>query len=169
MSYTTEDKSEHISELQEYLRSIAFFEQKIPMIVPVGIFNHETSDAVKAFQDSYGLPATGNVDYETWNKIVTEYEIIKNKLMQPAAIMPFRSVNFRIQESDSGSEIYIIQVMLNKIADDYSNLINVEINGSYNKQTADAIKNFQKLCGIEENGIIDITTWNLLAKAFNAE
>ena len=45
----------------------------IPSIAADGIFGERTKDAVRKFQEVFGLPATGIVDYPTWYKIQEIY------------------------------------------------------------------------------------------------
>ena len=49
-----------------------------PEIRPVeigGIFDSDTRAAVIAFQSLYGLPVTGIVDEETWNRLSEVYQL----------------------------------------------------------------------------------------------
>ena len=49
-----------------------------PEIIPVEVgsaFGPDTTAAVIAFQTLYGLPATGIVNEETWNKISEVYQL----------------------------------------------------------------------------------------------
>ncbi len=49
-----------------------------PEIKPVeagGMFDSDTRAAVIAFQSLYGLPVTGVVDEETWNRLSEVYQL----------------------------------------------------------------------------------------------
>ena len=45
----------------------------IPKIRVDGIYGEETQRAVEIFQDIFGLPETGEVDYRTWYKVQEIY------------------------------------------------------------------------------------------------
>lgn len=169
MAYTDEDKKAHIKELQKYLRGISYKNTKIPKIIPDGIFSIETIDAVKAFQNEYGMPVTGEVDERTWNALVTEFDNVTKMYAKPQCITPFQFPDYVLKSGDRGYLIYIIQSMLNTIAENYNNLIKVTINGEFDAQTENAVKILQKLSGINQTGIIDVNTWNILAKTYSVQ
>ena len=50
MPYTPEQKKKHVREFQRYLQGIAYYNHKIPLIIPDGYFGKETETAVRAFQ-----------------------------------------------------------------------------------------------------------------------
>jgi peptidoglycan hydrolase-like protein with peptidoglycan-binding domain len=55
--------------MQQQLNRIAQNYPAIPKIAEDGIFGPKTENAVKVFQDVFGLPVTGIVDFPTWFKI----------------------------------------------------------------------------------------------------
>lgn len=160
MAYSKLQRRQHIAELQKYLYSISLFNSNIPHIMIDGFYGKETIEAVKAFQREYGLPETGNTDSATWNKIVSVYkEFIAS---EPAAYNAFPSKKHIVQIGDSGSLIYIIQTMLDNIAQKFDNAPHVEINGSYNNETANAVKMFRRRVGLPQSSNLDSTAWNML-------
>ena len=160
MAYTNNQKRQHIMELQTYLHAIALMNDKIPVVIPDGVYGNETSIAVRAFQREYGIPETGNVDPDTWNKIVSVYRGYLRSA--PAPYYAFPSAKYIVRKGDSGQLIYIIQVLLHSLSGFYDNAPDVEICGNYNDMTAEAVKRFQKWCGIPQNGNVDSGTWNML-------
>lgn len=54
-----QDQDLYIRELQTYLRTVATRHIEIPLIAVDGIFGPETTQAVIAFQESFGLEPTG--------------------------------------------------------------------------------------------------------------
>lgn len=64
--------------LQEYLRYISGFIPEIPAVNVTGYFGTQTRAAVTAFQQLYGIPATGTVASVTWNAIADLYSDLYN-------------------------------------------------------------------------------------------
>lgn len=67
---STGDKVEQI---QDQLNAISNNYPLIPKIAVDGIYGERTQNAVSVFQDVFGLPETGIVDYRTWYKIQEIY------------------------------------------------------------------------------------------------
>ncbi len=62
-----------IRQIQEQLNAIANAYPALPKISVDGIFGENTQNAVKKFQQIFGLPATGIIDYSTWYEIQEIY------------------------------------------------------------------------------------------------
>ncbi len=58
---------------QEQLATISEVYSAIPTLNADGIYGQRTSDAVREFQNVFGLPQTGVIDYKTWYKISQIY------------------------------------------------------------------------------------------------
>lgn len=66
-------RGQKAEQLQEQLNAISNNYPLIPKIRVDGIYGEETQRAVETFQDIFGLPETGEVDYRTWYKIQEIY------------------------------------------------------------------------------------------------
>lgn len=168
MAYTNEDKQNHIREIQNHLRHISATNEKIPVIIVDGVYDAKTRNAVSIFQQEYGIPQSGEVDSETWDALVREYRNALIVLGTPAYIYPFSDGGTVVVSGDDGALVYIIQAMLVTISDEWDNLATIEIDGIYGEKTASAVKDFQRLSGLSETGIIDAETWNRLARTYNS-
>lgn len=62
-----------VRQVQEQLARISKSYPAIPTVTPDGIYGPKTQEAVKKFQQVFGLPQTGIIDYNTWYKISTIY------------------------------------------------------------------------------------------------
>ncbi|MDO4274718.1 MAG: peptidoglycan-binding protein [Eubacteriales bacterium] len=62
-----------VRQMQEQLNVIAGAYPALPQIAVDGIFGEGTKEAVRTFQNIFGLPVTGIVDYPTWYKIQEIY------------------------------------------------------------------------------------------------
>ncbi|MFJ2936273.1 peptidoglycan-binding protein [Streptomyces sp. NPDC087219] len=59
------DETEQVRELQARLRQLTYFDR-----APTGFYGTMTAASVKAFQKKQGLPRTGSVDEETWQRLL---------------------------------------------------------------------------------------------------
>lgn len=64
---------EKVRQLQEQLNRIARNYPRIPTVTADGVFGNATAQAVRTFQEIFGMPANGIVDYPTWYKISQIY------------------------------------------------------------------------------------------------
>lgn len=71
-----------VRQMQEQLNRIARNYPAIPRITPDGIFGQRTSEAVKTFQQIFGLNPTGVVDYPTWYQISNIYVAV-SRIAEP--------------------------------------------------------------------------------------
>ena len=70
---TNGSSGDKVRQAQEQLNRIAEVYTSIPQIVADGIYGPATTEAVRAFQQVFGLPQTGDIDYKTWYKISEIY------------------------------------------------------------------------------------------------
>lgn len=62
-----------VRQMQEQLARISQSYPAIPTVTPDGIYGPATREAVERFQQVFGLPVTGVVDYPTWYRISEIY------------------------------------------------------------------------------------------------
>ena len=62
-----------VRQIQEELARISRSYPAIPTITPDGIYGTATRQAVEKFQEIFGLPVTGVIDYQTWYRISEIY------------------------------------------------------------------------------------------------
>lgn len=160
MPYSDNQKRQHIIEVQRYLHAIALMNEKIPVVIPNGVYGNETRIAVTAFQREYSLKETGTVDAITWNKIVEVYKGLFHSLPEPYPAFP--SEKFVCEKGSYGQLVYIIQALLYGMGQSYDNFPKINVCGHFNDETVSIVTSFQKFCGLPQNGKVDCATWNML-------
>ncbi|MDE6020514.1 MAG: peptidoglycan-binding protein [Ruminococcus sp.] len=163
MAYSQQQRREHIKELQKMLYGLSLFDERIPVVVPDGIYGRETAFAVRAFQQIMGLRTTGEANSATWEKIRDEYYEKIGKKAYEINAYPQNTINISI--NDEGLAVYIIQAMLKLLSISFSNLDDLNITGRYDSATEKAVKKFQMYSGQPQTGKTDKDTWNLLVAA----
>ena len=165
--FSARDNRANVSELQTFLRYISRYIPQIPKVNTDGIYGPETENAVRAFQKFAGLSVTGEVDYETWTQIVEVYDdlVRKNKMPQKVAAYPLEIPH--LKEGDDFEEIYVLQIMLRRIAKIFKNITMPDLTGVYDEKTQEAVRDFSRLFG-EEQTTVDRALWNELTDTYNS-
>lgn len=164
MLYNEEQKREHILEILGLLYEIAMRDSRIPAVVPSEEYTPESALAVRAFQETYGLPVTGEIDENTWNNIVDTYHKLTDL---PLPLVIFPSGGFILQNGDSGELVYLIQILLETLARRYENLPQVTPTADFDPQTDLAVREFQRIAQLPQTGVVDRETWDKLASMMN--
>lgn len=121
------DKGEAVRSLQTRLRDLKYYLGKVD-----GVYGKTTANAIKKLQKAYKLKETGNSDRETLN-------IIYGDSYRP------------LQKGDEGKDVSRLQTRLSELGYFKSN-----ISGRFQLLTRQALMDFQKNNGMEENGIADV-------------
>ena len=161
------DTGLEVSVVQYYLRVISDFNPKIPEVTPNGVFDEQTKNAVLAFQREYGLPATGEADEETWNKLSSVYLGLINSAESSGAgvaadVFPGTLLNL----GSSGEDVEVLQTYLNTVAEVYTEIPTVNVSGTFDAATENAVIIFQRIFGIPQSGVVGPITWEILAEKY---
>ena len=81
--------------------------------------------------------------------------------------MPFPRSNYKIIENQTADCLYLIQAMLYILGNRFPHLGTVEISGTHTPDSVEIIKKIQELNELEQNGVIDIPTYNAIVTLFN--
>lgn len=155
-----------IRSLQTMLRVIAEDDNRLPTVVPDGIYGQSTLRALSAFQRLYGLPVTGVADQNTWEKIVEIFDeaLIRIGKTEPLEIIFEPGQVFR--SGDSSPYLFIVQGVLQSLAVDFPTISAPNSTGVFDRETAAAIRAFQIIAGLPLTGELDRKTWKHLSRQF---
>ncbi len=163
------DRERAIFQIQEWLRGIERGGMPIPLIVPDGIYDGKTKNAVRVFQGLMGMGQTGIVDYATWLALRDAYEAALQKAAISNPIYPFECglKDNKLILGDSLPLVSIIQIMLESLSTIYGDLEEQQINGIFDEPTSENIACLQGVWNLPQTGEVDSETWNRLADSFN--
>ena len=157
--------------IQRDLRRIRQNYPAIPDITStVGIYDQETVDAVKKFQEIFGLPVTGIVDKGTWYKIKYVYTSVKKLsdlysegLSQEEATFLYSD---ELTYGDTGIEVEYVHYFLDAIAFLDKDIPRLPTNSIYNNNTITMVKAFQEKYGLPVTGVFTYSDWTVLKNAY---
>ena len=156
-----------VRELQYFLRFISEFESTVPTVRFDGIFGAETENAVRAFQSLYGLPVTGVVDTDTWVTLYRAYLGMLDALPEGYFAYAKPYPGYPLVRGQQGSEVALLQEYLNFISDTYTEIPKLNEDGIFGPATENAVKAYQRIFGLNPNGIVAAATWSAIADTYN--
>lgn len=149
-----------ILNLQKYLRAISFADERVTRPPLDGIFDSATEDAVRSFQASRNLNASGVVDRTTWDAIYEEYKALA--LIEELPFFPSYPTDYAARLGEESSFVSIIQILLQELSSVYDAFESVEITGIFDTSTEQAIRELQRASGLEITGELDRNTYRRL-------
>lgn len=156
-----------VSHIQNMLRKLSFYNDNIRRIVPDGLYGEQTTESVKSFQRSQGLPETGEVDNDTWDRLVVTFDETERLEELQICLQVFNENGKELRPGDANSSLYVIQAMMYALAEKFSNIGPVYVTGIYDAATSRAVERIQVISGITPNGKIDREFVNSLAELYN--
>ncbi len=144
----------------------------IPAIIDDSpFFTIDTQDAVKAFQKTFNLPVTGEVDKATWYKIKYLYNAVTKVSDLYAEGIDFEDAQLvypeKLELGSTGEFIRPLNYLLNTIAYFNQNIPFLNISGiTFDSDTEQLVKAFQKEYNLPVTGIVDANTWAKLKDAY---
>lgn len=157
--------------LQTYLNRISRNYPAIPKIPAVdGTFGAATEEAVRKFQEVFGLSPTGVVNEATWYKITYIFTSVKRiaELNSEGLTLEEFSRQYaqEVRIGMQSDEVRIIQYYLAVIGAYYEAVSPVSITGYFGEETEKSVKSFQRVFGLPQTGIVDRQTWNDMFRAY---
>ena len=68
----------------------------------------------------------------------------------------------------TGNDVRTIQQQLNTISDTYSAINKLRVDGIYGENTAQSVKQFQKIFNLPQTGVVDLATWYQISQIYVA-
>lgn len=163
--------NEDVRMLQLRLNRISTNYPAIPKIYPVnGSFTQDTENAVRIFQQIFGLTPDGIVGKATWYRIAYLFTTVKRlselsseglSLADVTAIFPEQ-----LERGMRNEAVEILQYFLAVIGNYYEEVPIISIDGSFGPETESAVLAVQRMSGLPETGVVDEATWDQIVSIY---
>ncbi len=162
------DGGNEVRIVQYLLRYVANFVGTVPSLAVDGDYGPGTTATVRAFQTTYGIPATGTLDLVTYNTLYNVYTGLLESLditYTEGVVFPFPGITLRT--GAEGDDVTLLQNYLNYIAERYPAIPRVSVTGYFGTQTAAAVTAFQQQFGLEGTpGVVTATEWDAITRVY---
>ncbi len=142
--------------VQFWLSELARFDASLLNVTVDGSFGAATESAVKAFQRFAGLAADGIVGRATWTALYEAWLDVQSDLggtAWPGTVL---------RQGATGNSVRLVQLWLRLAAGNYPTLPAPDVDGVFGAGTATAVRGFQSLLGLAEDGAVGPATWERL-------
>lgn len=155
------DRGDSVRTIQFWLTFISSNFSSIPDVSVDGIFGAGTEAGVRAFQREFGLIADGVVGAATWQKMYEVYQDVANNLLPPNQ-RPGTYPGTALRRGSSGTAVREAQYYLILLSAYFPAIPRINLDGEFGLSTENAVKAFQKIVGLTQDGVIGQNTWNAL-------
>ena len=165
------DTGNEVQRIQIQLNRIATNFPGIPKIYPVdGFFDSSTTDAVRKFQEVFGLAVDGIVGRATWYRIQFIYNGVKK-------LFELNSEGLRVSETATafpgnlsvgaeGTGVLTVQYYLSYIALFIPSVLASTVDGVFGEGTRASVTSFQRTYMLPETGEVDLVTWSRIENVY---
>ena len=165
------DTGRYVEIIQRRLNRISRDFPGIPKIYPAdGFFDTSTTDAVRKFQNVFGLTEDGIVGRDTWYNIEAVYNAVKRVYDLNSEGIRLSEIstqyNDTLEEGENSAAVLILQYYLDYIAAFIPTVSAPSVDGSFGPGTREAVLSFQKTYGLPETGTVDIVVWETLQNVY---
>jgi peptidoglycan hydrolase-like protein with peptidoglycan-binding domain len=164
--------SADVGTIKSWLNRIGANFPNIPSISNTdnNVFDAQTAEAVRAFQRTFNLNASGVADKVTWYKIaqidgaVNQLDELVNESesVDIGAVLPAVA----LREGARGPDVAALQFLLNYLSEFYYSIPPVIENAVFDTRTKTSVVMFQNLIGTTADGVVGPMTWQLILNAY---
>ena len=146
--YRINDKTEAVRQVQIYLNGI-----NNAFVMPSGVYDENTRNAVIGYQRSHDLEPTGTVDRATFDSIYKDYvSAYQSKRLYGTA---GSLISFPIREGDMSSEIIHLNRTLETLLRYYGITHRLRCGSFYSVETAEAVRVMRRIYLLADGDYVD--------------
>lgn len=155
-----------VAGLQYMLRRLAMEYDFLPSLSADGIFGERTLEAVMLFQRELYPPVTGVVDRGTWNAIRDRWYETERRISPARPLRAFPSEGYRVMPGEEREILILPQAMLQTLSRYLDGIGAAGTTGLHDEPSADNIRWIQRAAGLEETGVLDRQSWDMLSRLY---
>lgn len=158
--------SRPVAGLQFMLDQVARGQEGLSRVMVDGVFGERTLEAVLRFQKAAGLPVTGEVNLETWDKLVEQWRLLEERLGPTRSIRLFPAEGTRVEAGARREYLILPQTMFQVLSRQFAGIADAPADGVHTAASADNVRWIQRAGGLPETGTMDQPAWDALSRLY---
>lgn len=154
------EKGAVVKSMQQKLRTLAKVYTAIETVAADGVYGRASAAALAQFQRQFALPADGVFGKNTFAALARV--AAQTAAGAPPAVLP--RYPGLLRQGSTGDGVRCVQSYLAALGE---GVPRVAVDGRYGASTAAAVRSFQRLARLAEDGKVGPVTWSALVMAFN--
>lgn len=135
-----------------------------------GVFGTDTQEAVRQFQEIFGLTVDGVIGNATWYYIRRIYNAVKRLNAIDSEGVGLEEVTAQypgvLREGDESLGVANLQYFINYLSGFYDTIPPLTVNGVFDARTRAAVIDVQNTFGLPADGIVGEITWQAIYDAY---
>ena len=161
------DTGIEVEYIHYFLDAIAFLDKDIPRLPTNSIYNNNTVTMVKAFQEKYNLPVTGEFDYNDWTVLKNAYRtILKSFPLEYQEFVNDLYPDYFLLRGTVGEDVRRFQMFLYEICRRDKTIPGVRVNGIFDELTEKSVRKLQSDYGFDVNGVVGPLLWRKVVELY---
>ncbi|MDR1705912.1 MAG: peptidoglycan-binding protein [Clostridiales bacterium] len=152
-------KGTEAGKLQFLINAIAEYYPEVPSVIMDYSYGPSTANAVRAFEQAFGLNPDGIAGPQVWNKLYEVYWSLKDSGLLPGSGGGAEYPGFSLTIGSSGPSVRKVQSCLNNIGSRYPGVGGLTEDGVFGIATRSAVITFQSIFGLTQDGIVGPAAW----------
>lgn len=136
-----------------------------------GIYGSRTEEAVRKFQQIFGLEPDGVVGKATWYALVRLYTAVTRLSELRSQGQQFYSISWEYpnspQPGSTGEKVRHLQYMLSVLAEYIPQIPTLTVDGRFGPETLASVLAAQRYFGLPETGVVNAATWEEIYDQFS--
>ncbi len=154
-------QGDSVAFVQYMLKYIGNFFQSITPIGEIdGVFGSGLKTAVLSFQEEFSLESSGVVDENTWDTMAIIFLTSASEALRQNEVPDGEYAGNVLLLGSVGLQVYRLQTYMDAIAVRYCVANFTPVDGIFDIQTLNAVKEFQTNLAIPVTGFVDKLTWD---------
>lgn len=161
------DTGSEVYELQYLLALVGEYNNEVQAPSIDGVFGEGTKASLESFERAYGLEVDGIAELNDWDRLYREYVGILESLPEGyfnSTTVPYGGRVLRL--GVSGEDVRILQEYLDYIAETYTQIPRVDIDGVFGVGTQAAVVAYKNIFGLDPTPIVSATTWEQISSTY---
>ncbi len=160
-------QGDYVEFVQYMLKYIGYFFQSITPVGEIdGNFDAILKNAVMSFQVEFSLNDSGIVDENTWNTMAIIFLTSVSEALAKNSVPDGEYANNVLALGSAGLQVYRLQTYMDAIAVRYCVASFTPVDGIFDVQTVNAVKEFQVNLALPVTGFVDRETWDSIYEIY---